>query len=211
MQALKSFSCVYAHRTFSGKVRKLKQHRRASASRLRPPGAPPSTAVAPAAGVVDESQPQQPHADGLQSNSGPFQLAQAQQAQHTQQALNLRQHAAQQQPLLMQSPGFSSAEKLRQQVQGQFLQEVIPRDDKQLKPQLLQQLPEQLHEQQPPMRRDGRRQRPSADAGEIACFGKAVQDEQGRMTQSGPLQSGVLHQPSAVSHVPELFEVRCQP
>ena len=86
---------------------------------------------------------------------------------------------------------------LEQQLHAQLLH------DKYAQPQLLGQLPQQL-QQQPPMTKAGRRQRPTADAAGLACFGTGVQEEQGRMSQSGP-----LCQPSAVAPapVPELFEV----
>ena len=199
---------VYDCRTFSGKVRKLKQHRRASASRLRPPGAPPSppgapyeapsssaVIVAPVTAVTERRQQQQ-HADEMQSQSSTTQQAcQAQHAQQAQQHSSFEQQALQQLPLLVQQPGFDEAEKKLEQ-QRQLL------DDRNVPPQLVGQVPLQL-QQQPTMTRVGRRQRPTADAAGLACFGMGVQEAPSRMTQSG-----LLH-PSAVAPAPfpELFEV----
>lgn len=198
-------------RTFSGKVRKLKQHRRASASRLRPAETPPhppeapleaptSHAVVPAptpAVTQHTQQQQQQHADRVQASNAQ-QACHPQRAQQAQQRSNLAQPAMQQLPLLMQPPGFGSERMLEQQLQTQLLH------DRSAQPQLLGQLPQQLH-QQPPVTKVGRRQRPTADAAGLACFGTGVQEEQSRMSQSGP-----LCQPSAVAPapVPELFEVR---
>ena len=202
---------VHDGRTFSGKVRKLKQHRRASASRLRPPenppnppesppGAPPSNAVitAPSAAISQHSQQQQ-HADEMQSQASSAQQAyHAQHAQQAQQRSDIERQVVQQLPLLVQQPGFGAGKKnLEQDLQAQLL------EDRFAQSQLLGQLPQQLH-QQPPVTKAGRRQRPTADAAGLACIGNGLQEEQGRMTQSGP-----LYQPSAVAPapVPELFEV----
>ena len=160
---------------------------------------PPATAAA-----EDIQMPQ--HADALQSNS-----SHAQQAQPAQQPLNFQQQAMQQAPLLMQQPGFDSCEKLEQKLQGQAGNQVWPQDDKYVQAQVQSQLPQQLQDQQPSARCRGPRRRPTADAAGLACFGKGVQEEQqGRMTQSGQLQTGVLQQPPAMgpAPVPELFEVR---
>ena len=200
-------------RTFSGKVRKLKQHRRASASRLRPPenppnpsegplDTPPSNAVitAPSAATSQHSQ-QQHHADEMQSQASSAQQARhAQRAQQAQQRSSFEQQATQQLPLLVQQPGFGTAKKdLEQQLQAQLL------DERSAQPQLLGQLPQQLHQGQP-MTKAGRRQRPTADAAGLACVGMGVHEEQGRMTQSGPLSQPSAMAPAPVP-VPELFEV----
>ena len=197
---------MHGGRTFSGKVRKLKQHRRASASRLRPPESPldipPSNAVinAPSAAVSQHCQQQQVAGKKQSQASSGQQACHAQHAQQAQQCSSLEQQATQQLLLLVQQPGFGAEKQdLEQQLQAQLL------DDRSAQPQLLGQLPQQLHQGQP-MTKVGRRQRPTADAAGLACVGMGVHEEQSRMTQSGP-----LYQPSAVAPapvpVPELFEV----
>ena len=199
--------CACDGRTFSGKVRKLKQHRRASASRLCPPGnpsippestpeAPPSNAVimGPTAATSQHPQQQQ-HADEMQPEASSVQ--QARHAQQAQQGSNFEQQATQQLPLLVQQPGFGAERmKLEQQLQQQLLK------DRCAQAQHLGQLHEKLH-QQPPAMKAGRRQRPTADAAGLACVGMSVQEEQGRMTQSGPFQPSAM----APAPVPELFQV----
>lgn len=198
-------------RTFSGKVRKLKQRRRASASRLRPPGdpsvppegphiAPPSSAVITTSSAGASQHPQtQQCADEMQSETSSNQQARhAQHAKHAQQHSNNEQQAMHQMPLLVQQPGFAAEKKKwGQQLQAQRS------DGTCAQPQVLGQLPEQLH-QQPSVTKASRRRRPTADAAGLACFGMGVQEEQGRMTQSG-----LLHQPSvmAPTPAPEMFEV----
>ena len=216
-------------------MRKLKQHRRASASRLRPPDAPPSNApITPTA--VDLAQPSssrqtqeaasvtsiaqqgqlQPPADKRKSAQQAQQaqqqskMTQAQQAQHAPAVTQHGQQVMQPVPLLMQQPGFEAREKLAQHMPA--VTQASPQNDRHVQPQVLNQLPQTLLEQVLSARREGRRQRPTADAAGLACFGKGVQDEQGRMTQSGPLQPGLLQEASPVipmpMPVPELFEVR---
>jgi len=138
---------------------------------------------------------------------------------------------------VVQHPGFDLHQQSQQQLQGQVaemsyqrgqferghskhtLQSQVSQQDSQqdmqLQAQVHRQLPDQLPaqqlQQQSSVVRVSRRHRPTADAAAgLACFGKAVQDtEAGRMTQSGPLQSGQLQEPSgaAAVPVPELFEV----
>ena len=104
-------------RTFSGKVRKLKQHRRASASRLRPDANPPAnpkldppTAVDPTVQAVSlpiHASPRQPAIAQPDSN-------QAQHAQH-----GMQNQAMQQETLTVQHPGFDLSSQSAQQPSGQ--------------------------------------------------------------------------------------------
>ena len=136
--------------------------------------------MAPSAAFSQQAQLQQ-HADGMQSEASSAQQAcHAQHAQQAQQRSNSEQQVVQQLPLLMQQPGSGAGKKkLEQHLQAQLLEDRSAT-------------------------KAGRRQRPTADAAGLACVGMGVQEEQGRMIQSGP-----LYQPSAVAPapVPELFEV----
>ncbi len=230
-------TCISTDRTFSGKVRKLKQHRRASASRLRPPDPPPSAPMVRA--TPGQTEPQQ--AESSQHTPGHAQ--QDVQAQHAQQLSRMMPEQLQQQPgfehlhahhmPVVQHPGFDLHQLSQQQLQGQvaevpyqqrhfeqgyskhMLQSQSSQQDTQLQAQVHRQLPDQLPAQQLQQQlsvvRVSRRHRSTADAAAgLACFGKAVQgSEAGRMTQSGPLQAGLLQEPSgaAAVPVPELFEV----
>ena len=232
-------TCISTARTFSGKVRKLKQHRRASASRLRPPDPPPSAPMVRA--TPGHTEPQQ--AESSQHTPGHAQQdVQAQHAKHAQQMSRIMPEQLQQQPgfenvhahhmPVVQHPGFDLHQQSQQQLQGQVAkmpyqqahfeqgyskhmpQSQTFQQDTQLQAQVHRQLPDQLPaqqlQQQQPVERGSRRHRPTADAAGLTCFGRAVQDtETGRMTQSGPLQSGLLQEPSgaAAIPVPELFEV----
>ena len=138
---------------------------------------------------------------------------------------------------VVQHPGFDLHQQSQQQLQGQVAEMPYQRghfeqgyskhmlqsqnsqqdsqQDMQLQAQVHRQLPDQLPaqqlQQQSSVVRGSRRHRPTADAAAgLACFGKAVQDtEVGRMTQSGPLQSGLLQEPCGATAVPvpEMFEV----
>ena len=232
-------TCNSTPRTFSGKVRKLKQHRRASASRLRPPDPPPSAPMVRA--TPGQTEPQQ--AESTQHTPGHAQQdVQAQHAKHAQHMPRMMSEQIQQQPgfenlhahhmPVVQHPGFDLHQQSQQQLQGQvaempnqrghfergyakhILQSQNSQQDMQLQAQVHRQLPDQLPAQQLQQQlsvvRGSRRHRPTADAAGLTCFGKAVQDtEAGRMTQSGPLQSRLLQEPSgaAAVPVPELFEV----
>ena len=225
---------VLAGRTFSGKVRKLKQHRRASASRLRPPE---PSASHPGVGVPAPGQTDQQPVDSNRLLPGVVQPSQhAQHAQQAQQQLRFESQHAQQVAVVSQHPGFGMHQQaqqqqaarmpcshqgqvavLRQHFEGAYQRQQLHHEgtDMQRQAQLPRQLPEQLQEQQlqqqPSVMRLNRRHRPTADAAGLACFGKGVQgSEEGRMTQSGPLQTGQLQQPSeaAPAALPELFEVR---
>ncbi|DBA98608.1 TPA: hypothetical protein ACH3X1_014400 [Trebouxia sp. C0004] len=226
-------------RTFSGKVRKLKQHRRASASRLRPPDPPPSSSMVRA--TPAQTEPQQAEST-LHMPGHAQQDVQAQHAKHAQQTSRIMPEQLQQQPgfenphahhmpAVVQHPGFDLHQQTQQQRQGQVVEmpcqlqpfepgysKHIPQSQNcqqgmQLQAQVHRQLPDQLPaqqlQQQSSIVRGSCRQRPTEDAAWLTCFGKAVPDtEAGRMTQSGPLQSGLLQEPSgaAAFPVPELFE-----
>lgn len=230
-------TCNSTPRTFSGKVRKLKQHRRASASRLRPPDPPPSSPMVRA--TPGQTEPQQ--AESTQHTPGHAQ--QDVHAQHAQQMSRMMPEQLQQQPgldnphahhtpVVVQRPGFDLHQQSQQQLQGQFAEMPYQREqleqgysrhmpqsqkcqqDMQLQAQVRRQLPDQMPaqqlQQQSSVVRGSRRHRPAVDAAGLACFGRAVQDtEAGRMPQSGPLQSGLLQEPSgaAAGPVPDVFEV----
>ena len=133
---------------------------------------------------------------------------------------------------VVQHPGFDLHQQSQQQLQGQVAEMPYQRGDfeqgyskdmpqsqncqhdVQLQAQVHRQLPDQLLAQQLQQQlsvvRGSRRHRPTADAAGLMCFGKAVQyTEADRMTHSGPLQSGLLQEPSGAAAVPipELFEV----
>ena len=236
---LTMLTCNSTARTFSGKVRKLKQHRRASASRLRPSDPPPSAPMVRA--TPGQTEPQQ--AESSQHTPGHAQQdVPAQHAKHAQQMPRMMPEQLQQQPgfenmhahhmPIVQHPGFDLHQQSQQQLQGQvaempyqrghferghkhMLQSQNSQQDMQFQAQVHRRLPDQFPAQQLQQQlsvvRGSRRHRPAADAAAgLACFGKAVQDtEAGRMTQSGPLQSGLLQDPSgaAAVPVPELLEV----
>ena len=253
---------MHDDRTFSGKVRKLKQHRRASASRLRPAGTPPSPpgaappsslGASPSSPVASLSYATAHPSVAEHHQQGQHAAAQAGSAQHAQQHSNFQERGVQQLPLLVEQPGFGTQErheqhmqahllshssqqsehkkldhllgnptqqieqqKLQKQLPAQRLSHRTPQDATNARPRLLGQilghLPAQLlsqlpgqQQQQQSMTRVGRRPRATADAAGLACIGLGKQEEQSRMTQSGP-----LHPPSATvpAAVPELFEVR---
>ncbi|KAA6416653.1 MAG: hypothetical protein FRX49_13371 [Trebouxia sp. A1-2] len=217
--------------------RKLKQHRRASASRLRPSDPPPSAPMVRA--TPGQAELQQAEST-LHVPGHAQQDVQAQHAKHAQQISRIMPEQLQQQPgfenlhahhmPVVQHPGFDLHQQSQQQLQGQvaempyqtghfdrgypehMLRSQNSQQDMQLQAQVHRRLPDQLPaqqlQQQPSVGRGSRRHRPTADAAGLTCFGKAVQDtEAGRMSQSGPLQSGLLDEPSeAAVPVPELFE-----